>query len=102
MRLERIARDWQTCFHSRNAVVDNETHRDFAQPHSDHFSETDRRVCDSRSDPETEKIKKDDREHECEQRQYRDADKIKRIHMLRSYRKRHRAQSSNWGVPRTV
>src|SRR6266513_1249298 len=99
MRLERIARDWQTCFHSRNAVVDNETHRDFAQPHSDHFAETDRRVCDSRSDPETEEIEKDDREHECEQRQYREADKIKRIHMLRNYRKRHRAQSSNWGVP---
>src|SRR5439155_24076842 len=94
MRLERIASDWQTCFHSCNAVVDNETHRDFAQPHSNHFAETDRRVCDSRPDPETKKIEKDDREHECEQGQYCDADKIKRIHILRRYRKRHTAQSS--------
>src|SRR5438067_11184409 len=98
MRLERIARDWQTSFHSRNAVIDDKTDRNFPQPHSDHFAETDRRVCDSRSDPETKEIKKDDREHECEQRQYCEADKIKRMHMPRSYRKRRRAQSSNWGV----
>src|SRR5438034_3302383 len=86
MCFERIARDWQTCFHGCNAVVDNETNRDFAQPHSNHFAETDRRVCDPRPDPETKKIEKDDRKHECEQRQYCEADKIKRIHMLRSYR----------------
>jgi hypothetical protein len=64
MCLERIAGDWQTCFHSRNAIINNETDRNFPQPHSDHFSETDRRVCDPRSNPETEEIEKDDREYE--------------------------------------
>src|SRR5437773_9354683 len=95
MRLKRIACDWQTGFHSRNAVINNETDRNFPQPHSDHFAETDRGVCDSRPNPETEKIEKDDREHECEQRQYCDTDKVKGIHMLRRYRKRQTAQSSN-------
>ena len=81
MRFERVAANVKTSLHCRDAVVDNKADGDFAQSHSDHFAETDRRIGDSRPDPETEEVKKDDRKHEREERQYCDADKIKRIHI---------------------
>ena len=80
MRFQRIAANVQTSFDRGNAVIDNETDWDFAQSHSDHFAKTNRRIGDSRSDPEAEEIEKNDREDECEERQHRDADKIKGFH----------------------
>src|SRR5947207_1125889 len=61
MRFERVAANVKTSLHCRDAVVDNKADGDFAQSHSDHFAETDRRIGDSRPDPETEEVKKDDR-----------------------------------------
>jgi hypothetical protein len=80
MRFQRIAANVQTSFDRRDAVIDNETNWNFPQPHSDHFSETNRRIGDPRPDPKTEKIEKYNREHEREKRKHRDADKVKRFH----------------------
>ena len=68
MRLERIARDVDPRFHGGDPVVDDQADRDFAQTHSDHFADADRRVCDPCAQPETEEIENYDREHESDDR----------------------------------
>src|SRR5580765_2367834 len=80
MRFQRVAANVQTSFDRGNAVIDDETDWDLPQSHPDHFSEANRRIGDSRPDPETEEIEKNDREHKREHRQYCDADKIKGFH----------------------
>ena len=66
MCFQRIAADIQTRFHCRDAIIDNQADWDFSQSHPNHFPEADRRICDSRPEPETEKIEKNNREHERE------------------------------------
>src|SRR5690349_16794719 len=81
MRLQWIAPNIDAGFHRSDAVVHNQAHRYFAQPHPDHLAKTHRLVSNSRPEPETEKVKKYDREHQGEDRQYRDANQIKRFHI---------------------
>src|SRR5215471_7726703 len=81
MRFQWIAADIETRFHSGDAIVHNQTDWNFAQPHPNHFAKAHRRVCDSRPEPETEKVKKNDREHERKDPQHRDANQIKRFHI---------------------
>ena len=80
MRFKRIARNIDPRFHRRDSIIDDHSDRHFPQPHADHFSKTDRRVCDSSANPETEEIEKDDAEDEREKREHRDTDKIKGLH----------------------
>ena len=71
----------QTRFHCRDAIVHNQTNRHFPQSHSNHLTQAHRRICDPCPEPETEKVEKNNRQHEREQRQHCDADKIKRFHI---------------------
>src|SRR5471030_2228841 len=80
MRFEWIAWDIDAGFDRGNAVIDDHSDRHFAQPHPDHFSERDRSICDPRANPEPEEIEKDDAKNESDDRDDRDADKIKRVH----------------------
>ena len=80
MRFQWIAPNIDAGFHRSNTIVHDQTDRHFAQPHPDHFTETHRRVCDPCPEPETEKVKKNNCQHECEDRQHCDADKIKCVH----------------------
>ena len=66
MGFQRIATNIDTGFHCRNAIVHDQSNRHFAQPHPDHLAKTHRRICDPCPEPETEKIKKNHRQHERE------------------------------------
>src|SRR5215831_15774063 len=68
MRFERIAANIETSFHGRDSVIHNQSDRDFAQPHADHFAQAYWRIGDASAQPETEKIEKNNREHEREKR----------------------------------
>src|SRR5690348_17131352 len=83
MRFQWIAPNIDAGFYSSDAIVHNQTDWHFAQPHPDHFPETHRRICDSRPEPKTEKVKENDCEHEREDRQHGDANQIKRFHIER-------------------
>ena len=48
MRLERIARDIDAGFHRGDAVIDDQADRHFAQAHSEHFADADRRIGNAR------------------------------------------------------
>src|SRR6266513_1747274 len=50
-------------------------------PPANHLTQTHRRICDPSPKPETEKIEKNNSQHEREKRQHCDADKIKRFHI---------------------
>src|SRR6266513_5746397 len=81
VRFQWIAPNIQTGFHRGDAIIHNQTDWHFAQPHPDHFAQTNRRICDPRPEPKAEKVEKNNREHEGEQRQNREADKIKGVHI---------------------
>src|SRR4029450_2389993 len=84
MGFQWIAPHIQTGFYRGDAIVHNQTDGYFAQPHPNHFAKTYRRIRDPCAQPETEEIEKNNREHKCEYRQYRNADEIKRFHVARS------------------
>src|SRR6266567_2440003 len=81
MRLQWIAPNIYTGLYRGDPIIDDQSDRYFAQSHSDHLTETYWRICYSCPEPKTEKIKKNNRQHERKQRQRRDADKIKRFHI---------------------
>ena len=81
MRFQRIAPNIYTGLHRSDAIIHNQTDWNFTQSHPNHFTETHRRVCDSCPEPKTKKVEKNNRQHKREQRQRRDADKIKRFHI---------------------
>ena len=73
-----------TGFNGRDAVINDQTDRDFAQSHPDHFADADRSVCDPGAEPEPKEIKEHDRENEGDDPQRCYADEIKRFHTTQS------------------
>ena len=71
-------------FDGGDAVIDDQPDRHFAQAHSDHFAEADWCVGDPRANPETEEIEENDAKNESDDRDDREADKIKRFHTTQS------------------
>src|SRR5438552_7408877 len=81
MRFQRIAPNIYTGLHRSDPVVHDQSDRHFTHAHSHHLAETYRRICDSSPEPKTKKVEKNNRQDKREQRQRRDADKIKRFHI---------------------
>ena len=63
MRFERIARNLDPCFDCGDSIIDNQSNRNAPQPHADHFSHADGRVGNARTQPNTEKVEKNDRQN---------------------------------------
>src|SRR5215217_8196452 len=84
MRLERVTGNLDAGFYRGDPVIDDHPNWHLAQPHPDHFAEAHRRIRYSCSEPEPEKIEKNNREHKREERQYREPDEIKRFHIARN------------------
>jgi hypothetical protein len=84
VRFERIAPHIQAGFHRRDAIVDDQSDRHFAQAHADHFPDADGRVCDPCPEPRHEIFGDNDHYHKREDREDCEADKIKRFHVARS------------------
>src|SRR5205823_14638543 len=77
---EWIAGDFEPGLYRRNSVVHDVSYGNLAQPHANHFAETYRRVGNACANPETEEVEEDDAENECEYRDDRDRDQVKRFH----------------------
>ena len=82
MRFERIGGNLDPCFYCGDSAVHNQSDRHAPQPHADHLSHPDGRVGNARAKPNTEKVEKNDRENKPEDRENRDANKIKSVHRL--------------------
>ena len=80
MGFEWIAGDFEPGLYRRNSVVHDVSYGNLAQPHANHFAETYRRVGNACANPETEEVEEDDAENECEYRDDRDRDQVKRFH----------------------
>src|SRR5947209_2814621 len=80
MRFERVAWNVDSGFDRRDPIIHDHSDWHFPQPHPDHFAEADRRVCNPGPNPKAEEIEKDNAQDEREEREHRDADKIKRLH----------------------
>src|SRR5438132_13554981 len=76
-----IAPNVQTGSHCGDPIVHNQTDWHLAESHSDHFTETHRRICDPCPKPKAKKVEKNNGQHKREQRQHRDTDKIKGVHI---------------------
>src|SRR5205823_5013898 len=80
MRLQWVACDIDSRFHRSDAVVHDQTHWDFAQTHSNHFADADRRTGNACPQPSSEKFKENNDENEGNDGNDGEADKDEWFH----------------------
>src|SRR5947207_12246269 len=80
MRLQWVACDIDSRFHRSDAVVHDQSHWDFAQTHSNHFADANRRTGNARPQPRCKKFEKNNDQNEADDGDDGEADEIKRFH----------------------
>src|SRR5205823_1052291 len=80
MRLQWVACDIDSRFHRSDAVVHDQSHWDFAQTHSNHFADADRRTGNACPQPGSEKSKENNDENEGNDGNDGEADKDEWFH----------------------
>jgi hypothetical protein len=80
MRLQWVACDIDSRFHRSDAVVHDQSHWDFAQTHSNHFADADRRTGNACPQPGSEKFKENNDENEGNDGNDGEADKDEWFH----------------------